>query len=51
MYLNVIEIRKSIHVYVYDGSFPTKICIKFAPYFHQKCKLGIEYGAFLVLWC
>ena len=30
---------------------PTKMCIKFAPYLHQKCKLNNEYGIFfLVLW-
>jgi hypothetical protein len=31
--------------------FPTKMSLKFAPYLPEKqCKLGTEYGAFLVLW-
>ena len=30
--------------------FPTKMSLKFAPYLPEKqCKLGTEYGAFLVL--
>ena len=27
--------------------FPTKICVKFAPYLHQK---SVPHGVFLLLW-